>query len=122
MIPCVYALLSGKSEVVYKHLLSELKEAALKIKLKLEPKEVLTDFERAAMNAYTYHYPEVKIRSCYFHFGQNIFRKIVDIGLKQQYQNDKELKKWVNMIIASLILPNLVSDQFVLLIEKCRRL
>jgi hypothetical protein len=31
----------------------------------------------------------------FFHFGQNVFKKIVEIGLKRQYKEDDELKLWV---------------------------
>lgn len=42
----------------------------------LNPKEIITDFERAEKNAIEKVYPEAKLRSCYFHYGQvNNIRK-----------------------------------------------
>jgi len=59
-----------------------LKDAGLKNKLVLSPDTVLTDFESAAIGAYQYHFPNIKVIGCFFHFGQSLYRKIVDIGLK----------------------------------------
>ena len=54
----------------------------------------------------------------FFHFGQNVFKKIVEIGLKRQCKEDDELKLWVKKVIAlALIPPSEIPDAFVRLSE-----
>ena len=78
----------------------------------------MLDFELAAINAFKYAFPNVKITSCFFHFGQNIFKKIVSVGLKEQYKKDINMKNWVRKIIAPALVPiDDVEDVFVLLLE-----
>jgi hypothetical protein len=52
MITCLWILLSGKSETLYKKMLNEIKLGALKLGLELRPEIVMLDFEHAAMNAF----------------------------------------------------------------------
>ena len=54
--------------------------------------------EHAVMNAFKYHFPRIQISTCFFHFGQNIFRKIVEIGLKKQYSEDENLRSFVKKL------------------------
>ena len=125
MLPCVFALLTGKSEDLYKKLLSELKDGALRNSLELKPTQLTIDFELAVMGAFQYHFPRIEISGCFFHFGQSLYRKIVnfiliiyiflfwyflkvDIGLKTQYQEDENLRKYVKKINTWLC--NLIHD------------
>ncbi len=52
MIPCVFALLKAKTELLNKSLISSLKENALNLFLELKPEFVMTDFELAVMNSF----------------------------------------------------------------------
>jgi hypothetical protein len=50
--------------------------------------------------------------------GQSLFRKIAEIGLKKQYQEDEYLKKFVKKIISLALVPiDKVQDVFVELCE-----
>jgi hypothetical protein len=73
--------------------------------IELNPQELTIDFEQAVMNAFKYHFPRIQISACFFHFGQNIYRKIVEIGLKVQYSEDENLKSFVKKIIYLALLP-----------------
>ena len=83
MIPCTFALLTNKTITTYRCLFSELKDGANRIKLILKPKLVMLDFEQATINALNFHFPGVLIKLCFFHFSQNVFKKIVEVGLKR---------------------------------------
>ena len=48
----------------------------------------MIDFEKASKNAIEYHFPNVKVNGCWFHFRQAINRKAVKIGLRQHYAKD----------------------------------
>ena len=82
IITCVFALLTGKSEDVYKKLLLELKDGALKNSFELKPTQLTFEFEQAVIGAFKYHFPRTEVSGCFFHFGQSIYRKVVEIGLK----------------------------------------
>ena len=118
MLPCVFALLTGKSEDIYKKLVSELKDGALKNSFELKPTQLTIDFEQAVIGAFKYHFPRIEVSGCFFHFGQSLFRKVVEIGLKVQYQEDENLKKYVKKIISLALVPrDKVQDIFVELCE-----
>lgn len=71
-IPVVFALLPDRTEVTYRKLFSILKE----LKPNLAPQTIMTDFERASINAIEHVFPETRKSGCYFHFKQCIFREI----------------------------------------------
>jgi hypothetical protein len=84
LLPCVYALLTGKDTRDYKSLILQLKEAALNFGAELKPKYIMIDFERSVMNAFQYHFPTITIRTCMFHLAQSFYRKLV-CGFKTLY-------------------------------------
>jgi hypothetical protein len=67
----------------------------LGIVLAWKPEYVSLDFEMGAIQAFLFCFPTIKIIGCWFHFGQCLFRKIVEIGLKTQYGDDEDLKKYI---------------------------
>ena len=122
MIPCVYALLTRKTTRIYKRLIHEIKNAALKLKLVLNPSLIITDFESAAILAYDYHFPDVNDYhfpdGCFFHFSQSVYRNIVNHGLKNQYNTDENLKKWEKSLTALALVPeDKVGDVYCGLVE-----
>jgi hypothetical protein len=113
LLPCMYALMTGKETQHYKSLLLQLKEAALNLGVELKPKYIMIDFERAVKNAFQYHFPLITIHTCMFHLSQNFYRKLVECGFKTQYTENKSLNKWFKKIIAlSLLPPNTICDVF----------
>lgn len=50
-------------------------------KKKLNSLMIMDDFEKAAMNAALFLYPNTKIQGCFFHLGQSIWRQIQNNGL-----------------------------------------
>ena len=54
VLACVFALLTNKTKEIYRNLISELKDRAAHLKLKLEPQYVVLDFEAAAIDAYLF--------------------------------------------------------------------
>jgi hypothetical protein len=113
LLPCVYALLTGKDENHYKSLIFQLKEAALNVGLELKPTYLMIDFEKSTMNAFKYHFPAIIIICCFFHLSQNFFKKLVECGFKSQYSTNNDLKTWFKKIIAlSLVPPEKVVDIF----------
>ena len=50
-VPCVIALLPGRSAKVYKHLFQSLHQEAKQLRLRFQPDVVMTDFEPGLINA-----------------------------------------------------------------------
>ena len=82
--------------------------------LEWKPKFVSLDFEIGAIQAFLFCFSEITIVGCWFHYGQCIFKKIIEIGLKSEYGKDEELKKLVqNCIALALCHPDEVVDIFI---------
>jgi hypothetical protein len=105
MITCLWILLSGKSEILNKKMINEIKNGGLKLGLEMRPEVVMMDFELAAMNAFSFHFPRIQIKCCFFHLGQSFYRKLCIEGLKEQYKNDANLRKWVKQVICLALIP-----------------
>ena len=95
IIPCVYVFLNSKTEVAYTRGLRQLKN----FRPNLNPTTVLIDFEFVG--------PGVQVKGCYFHFTQNIWRKIQRNGLQDRYQQDVQFVEEVRMIAALAFVPEI---------------
>lgn len=58
------------------------------LKQNLNPTMIMFDFEKAAMNAAQFVYLNTKVKSCFFHLGQSIWRQIQIVGLSKRYSTD----------------------------------
>ena len=67
--PRVFALLPNKTEECYKRLYSIVKELIAE-----EPLTVISDYEKASINALTSVFPMVEHQGCPFHFAQLLYR------------------------------------------------
>ena len=84
-----------------------------------QPSRIVLDFERAAVNALTSAFPELSIKSCYFHLWQAFLRKVNELGLKKAYKNNFELSIALRIIPAlSFVSTDLVEQSFESVIEE----
>ena len=97
--PLGYVLMSGKRQVDYEHVFERLKTYLQHGDQRLKVKTVLMDFERAAWNAVKKVFPDVKVRGCWFHFCQAIYRKAKNLGLSKAFQKKRD----VNLLIRQLM-------------------
>jgi hypothetical protein len=79
LLPCAFALLTNKTIPTYRCLISELKDGAAKIKLILNPKIVMIDFEQAVINAFLYHFPSITIKLCFFISVKMYLKKLLKL-------------------------------------------
>ncbi|CAG8694992.1 5230_t:CDS:2, partial [Gigaspora rosea] len=70
VLPLVYALMTKKSEELYRALFQDLIEFAEESNILLRPTTILTDFELAAINVSRDEFPNVHNKGCFFHLGQ----------------------------------------------------
>ena len=66
---------------------------------------VMTDFEYAAMKVFKNVFPEVSIKGCLFHFGQSLFRRWSQLGLKEAYINDIKVNQWFRTVFLLALIP-----------------
>lgn len=100
IVPLLYALMTAKSEELYKRLFQELNEMANREDIELKPDFVITDFEMAAINAVKFEFPGVQNKGCFFHLGQSVYRKIQNLQLASRYGTDEDFSIKIRQIPA----------------------
>ncbi|KAI1706167.1 MULE transposase domain-containing protein [Ditylenchus destructor] len=100
-VPCVYCFMSAKTQIAYKFLLAQIQ----RMRPTAKPTAIATDFEMAEMNAFQHVYPAIQHKACFFHFAKNLFKRVIDSGLLDRYENEKGFKHEVKMIFALPFVP-----------------
>lgn len=95
MIPVVYGLLPDKETETYSRFFLLLKAKANQLGMSLSPSIVQTDFEKAIQNAVVSEFDVQRLRGCYFHFNQCIWRAVQRFGLTTRYKEDELVGKSV---------------------------
>jgi len=118
VIPTVFALLPNKQTSTYIRMLEALKL----LKPDLDPKSIMTDFEQATSNAFERSFPSASRRKCFFHFTQNLWRKIQDYSdIAHRYKTESEFAAQIKQLAALAFVPeedvvgafeSLVADEF----------
>lgn len=98
--PLEYVLLPKKTQNIYERMLS-----AINDKLYEKPASIMTDFERAFINACKSVFKGVPIQGCFFHFKQNIWRHIQSLGLVSLYTDDKDCNRKMKQLGALAFVP-----------------
>ncbi|GBC43031.1 uncharacterized protein LOC112591534 [Rhizophagus irregularis DAOM 181602=DAOM 197198] len=106
ILPLVYALMTRKSEVLYRWLFENLIEFAEDNDIELKPQSIITDFELAAINVSRSKFPDTNNKGCFFHLCQNGWRQIQRCGLAIQYGNDEHFSIMVRHLFALAFLPS----------------
>lgn len=110
----VYCLLPNKSAETY----SRVHDALKNLIPTAAPGSILVDFERAAINAFSTAYPTAQVRGCYFHLCQSVVRKVNEVGLKIDYENNDEVRGFVRCLSAlAFVPPEDVTEAFDLLVD-----
>lgn len=101
LFPCVFALLPNKTQATYIRLLENLNT----IRPGLRPYRIILDFELAAHNAFKFVYPDIEVQACFFHFSQSCWRKLQDVGLRNDYIDNEGLRVLVRSFVTLAFLP-----------------
>lgn len=105
--------MSGKSTSLYQTLFSMLNEKASEVGVSLSPKIVIADFEKAAINGIRSVFEGVAVKTCNFHFMQNLYRHIQSIGWQTRYGNDIQFALKVRKVPAlSFLEPDEIPEWF----------
>ena len=106
MLPLVYVLMQKRTYKAYSEVFDQLKRIAKdKYNSLLSPEIALTDFEKAARKALKYHFSNIKLKGCFFHFKQAVGRWIFKNGYKQTYNINTEFKQWFRKLTSLAIVP-----------------
>ena len=102
VVPTIFALLPDKSEATYIRLFESLKQ----LQAELNPLSIMTDFEKASINAFSNVFPNAELHGCYFHFTQCIWRRIQGIPeLLRKYTEDTSFALQVRQLAALSFVP-----------------
>lgn len=66
---------------------------------------MITDFEKAAINAFSGVFPNCEHHGCFFHLCQCVFRQIIVCGLKTQYEKDADFALAMRCLPALAFVP-----------------
>jgi len=98
----VYVLMLNKKQSLYEKVLTKIKELVPDF----APNRVITDFEKASINAYDTFFEEITQKSCYFHLSQAIWRSLQKIpNAKVLYETEPEYARHCRMILALAFVP-----------------
>lgn len=105
-VSCIYALLTGKSQEIYEEMLQAILNKRDEYGLELNLNTTMSDFEQAIMNAIRNKLgADIRIKGCFYHLTQNIFRKIQNLGLASSYLNDSNIRHFCGMIHGLAFVP-----------------
>jgi hypothetical protein len=82
LIPCIYAMLTHKSEYLYSKLFQELKTWAVECNKPILLTNTMSDYESGLLPAILACFPDVIRNGCLFHFSSALFRHVCSIGLR----------------------------------------
>ena len=100
-VPQIFALLPNKAQETYNRLFQTLKSMCPTF----QPKTLMIDFEMASVNSFSDCFTTTNVTGCFFHLCQNIFRKVVNLGLKVRYQTDSHFNTKVKCLSALAFVP-----------------
>lgn len=105
-VSCVYAFLPNKLQSTYEEFLTAVTSKCSDLGFQPDPTTVVTDFERAAINAVsTVLGPHVRSQGCFYHLTQSTWRKIQSLGLVTLYRDSEEVKLFCGMLDGLAFLP-----------------
>lgn len=100
-MPLVYVLLTNKMQETYKEVLKIL----VGFEKDINPTDVTIDFEMAAINAIRAVFPLTDVHGCHFHWSQNLWRHIQNIGLQTRYNENEDFALNIRLLLALAFVP-----------------
>ena len=76
-----YALLPNNRRTLYVEMLTEVQ----RVTHNAMPHSLMIDFKSSMLSALNQTYPGITQVGCLFHLAKNVFRRVQDIGLQQNY-------------------------------------
>ena len=92
LLPICKVLMTGKTRKIYDAAFARVKEL---LPSSVNPTMVLSDFESALMGSASATWPAARVIGCWFHYSQNIFKKMTKLGLIDTFKNNEPFYKWL---------------------------
>ena len=99
VLPCDFALLPSKTEIVYEQFFTTVCNA-VRSNNGNDPDGFIVDFETAAVIATRNVLPQTDISGCFFHLSSILWKHIQRAGLQERYMNDPQFGLQLRMIAA----------------------
>lgn len=97
----MYVLTTHKSQETYEEIFRNL----LEIEPNINPTDIMTDFEMAAIKAAKNHFPMAALHGCFFHFTQSFWRHVQTCGLQSIYAKDEDFAFNIRMVLSLAFVP-----------------
>ena len=105
-VSCAYAFLPGKGGNLYVEMFTAIQRRMHLLNVVPIVTDITVDFEQAAYDAVRQVFgQQLNIHGCFFHLTQSTWRNLVDLGLRQLYDNDYDTKRFVGMMDGLAFLP-----------------
>jgi len=110
VVPLCFCLLSGKTVGHYRQLLLHVRRKLRQLGHRTwHSQNVICDFEVALITAIHTELPRTRVRGCYFHFSQALWRQVSSLGIVTAYSSNsrsgRRLRKIVQKIMSVGFLP-----------------
>ena len=76
MIPCIYTLSTKRDELTYSKIFHNIIKLGVDRRVTMKPSQLTCDFEIAAIDAFKSIFSEAPVKTCFFHYSQNLWKKI----------------------------------------------
>jgi hypothetical protein len=113
VVPLCFSLVCGKTTAQYRQIFQHIIHRVRTVcHRRWAPATVICDFEIGLITALETELPSTRIRGCYFHYTQSLWRKVSSLGLVKHYRGNgrrsREIKKIVQKLMSIGYLPSLV--------------
>ncbi|XP_064648761.1 uncharacterized protein LOC135500972 [Lineus longissimus] len=122
IVPLVTVLMANRNIGCYRQVLTAVKrQVRLITHRRWQPQIVICDFEQALINAVETELPNADVRGCYFHFTQNLWRRVQELGLAVPYRRNRRLRKCIRKVMSLGYLPMPIMQMNFNLLRTARR-
>lgn len=73
--------------------------------LKLEPDELITDFESGLRHAIRKRFPTARLRGCWYHYCAALRKRLVRLGLQKLFKSNQQAKAIKKQLMCLPLLP-----------------
>jgi hypothetical protein len=94
-VPCGFALVPDKEKTTYIRLAECIKTELRKTEIDLHLTEIMMDFEKGLLNAFSTVFEQAQVVGCDFHWKSCLRKRLMSDGLMAHYNADREFHKLV---------------------------
>ena len=82
IIPCIYTLSTKKDQLTYSKIFHNIIKLGVDRQgVPMKPSHLTCDFEIAAIEPFRNNFSEAQVKTCFFHYSQNLWKKMQKYSL-----------------------------------------